>query len=137
MALVTGVLLVGVLGIFHHIALRTLDRLTGRDLVRPNLSVIGILLGLLIIHTIEILLFAGAYAVLLDWPGMGGFSGDFDPGWESVIYYSGINFTTLGYTQLEVTGSLRIISMMQSLGGFMVLTWSATFIYSAWEKAFR
>lgn len=52
-----------------------------------------------------------------------------------MIYFSGINFTTLGYTQIEAMGPIRLINMMQSLGGFMILTWSATFIYSVWKKA--
>lgn len=137
MTLLIGLMLTSFLGIFHHIALRMLDRLAGRDLVRPNLTVITIFLGLLAIHTCEILLYAAAYAVLLTWPEMGNLTGSFEPDWESLVYFSGINFTTLGYTQIEAEGPIRLISMMQSLGGFMVLTWSATFIYSAWGKAFR
>jgi hypothetical protein len=137
MALLIGLMLVSLLGIFHHVALRFLDRLTGPDLVRPNVTVVATFIGLLAVHTCEILLYAVAYAVLLRWPQFGALRGDFDAGWESLIYFSGINFTTLGYTQIETSGSIRIISMMQSLGGFMVLTWSATFIYSAWGKAFR
>lgn len=27
--------------------------------------------------------------------------------------------------------------MMEALLGFMIITWSATFIYSAWQKGFR
>ncbi|MBB4001253.1 ion channel [Aurantimonas endophytica] len=137
MALLIGLMLVSLLGIVHHNALRVLDRLTGRDLVRPNVTVISIFLGLLVIHTCEILLYAGAYAVLLAWPEMGALAGDFDADWESLVYFSGINFTTLGYTQIEAQGPIRLVSMMQSLGGFMILTWSATFIYSAWGRAFR
>ncbi|HEV7415554.1 MAG TPA: hypothetical protein VGN98_05320 [Tianweitania sediminis] len=137
MALLIGLMLVSLLGIFHHVALRLLDRLSGPDLVRPNVTVIAIFLGLLVIHTAEILLYAVAYAVLLRWPAFGALTGEFSADWESLIYFSGINFTTLGYTQIETSGSIRIISMMQSLGGFMVLTWSATFIYSAWGRAFR
>ena len=55
--------------------------------------------------------------------------------WTGLIYFSGINFTSLGYTQIEAAGPLRLINMMQSLGGFMILTWSATFSYSIWSKA--
>jgi len=137
MALLIGVALVGLLGAFHHLALRGLDRLSGRDRTRPNMTLLAIFSGLLVIHTCEILLFAVAYAALLEWPSLGELTGDFDGGWEALIYFSGINFTSLGYTQIETSGPIRMVSMMQSLGGFMVLTWSATFIYSAWERAFR
>jgi xanthine/uracil permease len=137
MALMIGMLFVFLLGIIRHIALRLLDRLAGKDIVRPNLTIVAIFLGLGVIHTGEILLFADAYALLLQWPEIGRLTGDFDGGWEAIVYFSGINFMTLGYTQIETEGPIRLISMMESLGGFMVLTWSATFIYSAWSRAFR
>lgn len=83
--------------------------------------------GLLALHTIEILAFAAVYRALQGW-GVGGFDGSYDPCWSGLIYFSGVNFATLGYTQIEATGPIRMVNMMQSLGGFMVLTWSATFL---------
>lgn len=56
---------------------------------------------------------------------------------DGLIYVSGISFATLGYTQIETSGPIRIINMMQALGGFMALTWSATFLYSVCEQAWR
>ncbi len=138
MALAIGFCLVAALGIAHHFALRGLDLLSGHEKRgRPNLSITGIFIGLLVIHTLEIVAFAAIYRVLLDWSWMGELTGEFDRSWSSLIYFSGINFATLGYTQIETGGPIRMINMMQSLGGFMVLTWSATFIYSAWEQAFK
>lgn len=37
----------------------------------------------------------------------------------------------------QTNGSIRIINLMQSLGGFTVLTWSATFLYAICERAWR
>jgi hypothetical protein len=54
-----------------------------------------------------------------------------------LIYFSGINFATLGYTQIDTAGSIRMISMMQALLGFMLITWSATFTYTVWQQSFR
>jgi hypothetical protein len=34
-------------------------------------------------------------------------------------------------------GPIRMINMMQSLGKFIVLTWSATFLHSVCERAWR
>jgi len=72
---------------------------------------------------------------LLRW--LGGFTSHYNGSWSDLIYFSGINFVTLGYTQIETHGPFRLIIMMQSLGGFMLLTWSATFIYSVWGRVFR
>ena len=137
MAMLIGFALVSLLGFFHHFCLRGLEWLTGDERRRPNLSVLVAVIGLLTVDTSEILLNAGAYRVLLGWPWIGELAGSFDGSWNGLVYFSGINFVTLGYTQIEAVGPIRLVSMMQSLGGFMVLTWSATFIYSAWGRIYR
>lgn len=101
---------------------------------RPNRAIINVFIGLLAVHLTEILMFAGAYHVLLNWMEMGQLQG-IDVSWTGLIYFSGINFTTLGYTQIEAAGPIRLINMTQPLGGFMILTWSATFTYSVWKRA--
>lgn len=137
MALLIGFLLVALLGLIHHCALRWLDLITGSAKDSPHRKIFFVFNGLLSIHTVEILLFAVAYRILLNWDWMGGFPLNYDGSWGDLIYFSGINFATLGYTQIETQGPIRMVNMMQSLGGFMILTWSATFMYSAWGRAFR
>ena len=65
--------------------------------------------------------------------------GNSPPLFEDILYVTGISFSTLGYSSLEVAGPFRLLLMLQSLLGFMLLTWSATFLYSAcqqvWQKA--
>ncbi|EPX82140.1 hypothetical protein Salmuc_02509 [Salipiger mucosus DSM 16094] len=48
-----------------------------------------------------------------------------------------MNFTTLGYTQIELAGDIRIVTMLQSLGGFMILTWSATYLFTVCQRSWR
>ncbi|RKT32777.1 ion channel [Roseovarius halotolerans] len=134
MGLLIGIGLVVSLGVGHHFALIGLRQITAQARERPHRSIISVFVGLVAIHLTEILLFAGAYHVLLTWNSVGTLAGH-DSGWQDLVYFSGINFTTLGYTRLEAQGPIRMVSMMQSLGGFMVLTWSATFIYTVWKRA--
>ncbi|WP_410219557.1 ion channel [Paracoccus sp. (in: a-proteobacteria)] len=134
LALLIGFGLVFLMGIGHHFALLGLWKMTGDAQQHPNRVIIKVFLGLLVIHLLEIVFFAVGYSVLITWEGMGKLN-QFDVSWSELIYFSGINFTTLGYTQIEASGPIRLVNMMQALGGFMVLTWSATFIYSVWKKA--
>ncbi len=67
----------------------------------------------------------------------GTFSGAYTGSVADLIYFSGRTFVTLGFTQMETSGSIRLVAMMQSLGGFMILTWSATFIYSVWQDSVK
>ena len=135
MALVFGFTLVGLLGIAHHYGLMTVRNLKPASKKKPQAAIMVTFLGLLALHTLEILAFAAVYCALLAWGGLGGLGGSYDQSWDGLIYFSGINFVTLGYTQIETVGPIRVVSMMQSLGGFMILTWSATFLYSVCEAA--
>jgi len=136
MGLLIGFTLAALTGVYHHLCLRLLDRVTGRDRAAPDRTILTIFIGLLAIHTSQILAWALAYRTLWQ-AGLGTFSGSFTGSWADFVYYSGINYITVGYTQIESAGALRTVTMMEALTGFMIITWSATFIYSAWQKAFR
>ena len=136
MTLLLGFALVASLGIGHHYGLLGVRAMKPNSNERPQAAIMVAFVGLLALHTIEILAFAVVYKALLGW-GLGALGGTYDASWNGLIYFSGINFATLGYTQIETTGPIRMVNMMQSLGGFMVLTWSATFLYSVCERAWR
>lgn len=135
LALFIGVVLVAVLGLVHHYGIIIIRAPMPRPRNSPQLAILVSFWGLLVLHLLEILLYAAAYQWLLQLDWIGGLGGSFDGSWEGLVYFSGINFATLGYTQIKAEGPIRLINMMQSLGGFMVLTWSATFIYSVCEEA--
>lgn len=137
MALLLGFILIGALGIGHHYGLLAVRAMKPDSNARPQAAIMVTFLGLLALHTAEILVFAAVYKALSVWGGFGTLGGAYDGSWTGLIYFSGINFATLGYTQIETSGPIRMINMMQSLGGFMVLTWSATFLYSVSERAWR
>ncbi len=135
MALLIGFALVSLLGVAHHYGLLAVRAIKPNPDAKPQAAIIGAFLGVLALHTLEILAFAAVYRALLNWGILGSFGGGFDADWDGLIYFSGINFATLGYTQIETSGPIRMVNMMQSLGGFMVLTWSATYLYSVCERS--
>jgi Ion channel len=91
---------------------------------------IAILFGtLLVVHIIEIWIFACGY-MLADWHGgLGELKGVHNPGILDYVYYSSMTFTTVGYGDIFPSGPVRFISAMEALSGFMLITWSASFIY--------
>ena len=44
--------------------------------------------------------------MLLGRGGFGDLAGTFDATWGGLIYFSGVNFATLGYTQIETSGPI-------------------------------
>ncbi len=135
-ALIVGFVLVSLLGVAHHFSLATLARME-QSLHNSTFAIPVVFLALLLIHTLQIIAFAVCYGVLLEWNLIGPQKGQFAGTWDDLIYFSGINFSTLGLTQIEVDGPIRLISMMQSLGGFMLLTWSASFLYTVCRRSWR
>ena len=134
LALFIGFVAVSLLGTLHCFGLMAIRQVTPLADVTSHTGIVRIFISLLTLHVAEILLFAALYAGLQHVQMLGMLASDIPRTWTDYVYFSGINFVTLGYTQIETQGSIRMIATMQSLGGFMVLTWSATFVYSVWGR---
>ena len=136
LALSIGILGVAAMGVVHHFALMSIRRITPDRDRWPNTRIQLTFVGLLILHVVEILCLSLLNGSLMTWDG-------FAPptpaelGWVDTIYLTGVNFTTLGYTRIELAGDFRLVTMMQALGGFMFLTWSATYLFSVNESSWR
>lgn len=137
LALLLGFALLVLLGLGHHLGVLAIRYARPDPASHVFLSIACVFVGLLTLHVTEILAFAAVYAGLLEAGWFGSFGPRFDGSWSGLVYFSGINFATLGYTQIETEGPIRQINMMQSLGGFMILTWSATVLYTDCERAWR
>lgn len=133
-----GVALLFAYGIVHLAGLEAIRRLKPD---RHQHSPFGLLLtfwGLATLHMLEIGIAAFSIANLLDNPAYGALS--HSPGGSDAadyLYFAGISFVTLGYTGMDAQGPIRLMVMMLSLSGFMLITWSATFIYTIWGEIFR
>lgn len=101
------------------------------------LAVLYTFWGLLVLHLSEVALGALAFWVMLAFPDLGTLDKGYGSTPGGLLYLSGINFSTLGYTQMVAGGPLRLFIMLQSLSGFMLITWSATLVYSVWGTRYR
>lgn len=53
------------------------------------------------------------------------------------FYLSGTLYTTLGYAPFDVVGDMRVLTVAIGLVGFMLLTWSATFLYAICSQTWK
>lgn len=135
--LAVGIGMIVFFGLFHLGGLIVLRKLKPKHGQRPYAGTLIAFWGLLTLHAMEIGLGAYIYAWLTANPGFGTLGGDFGGTTADYLYFSGITFTTLGYAQAEAEGPIRLFVMLQALGGFMLITWSATFLYTIWGESFR
>jgi hypothetical protein len=79
-----------------------------------------IALGIIFIHSLEIWLWAMVYLVL-DIHAVGNF--------ETALYFSTVSFSTVGYGDVVLDPSWRLLGAMQAAAGMILFGWSTAFIF--------
>lgn len=90
--------------------------------------------GALVAHALEIWIFAAAYYLLIQLDGWGGLTGNFNGTLMDCVYFSFTVFSTVGFGDIEPSGSLRYLTGVESLTGLVLITWSASFLYFEMER---
>lgn len=90
--------------------------------------------GVLVAHTIEVWLFAGAYYFMHHADEWGQLAGNFSGAFIDTVYFSFTTFTTLGYGDIEPLGALRYLTGIEALTGLVLITWSASFLFMEMQR---
>lgn len=94
--------------------------------------------GLILLHLSEIVAGAAVFAAVLSFPETGAIDGvGAGSRWSDLLFASGAAYATLGLSLKDGEGPIRLLAMLNALGGFLLITWSATFVYSIWSNQFR
>lgn len=97
--------------------------------------------GLLAAHALEAVLFGFAYWWMVGDNDYGRIVGAQTSGIAECIYFSFINYTSLGYGDLVPSGPLRFMAGMEALTGLALISWTASFLYlqmqRIWERRSR
>ncbi len=129
-AIVLSVFLCSISTLLHYECLKLLnDFLPRAALIKNRAKVLAALGGAMISHISQIVLFAGAYFLLRDKFGLGGFGGHFKDAFSSFLYFSAETYTTLGMGDIYPSGSLRMVTGTEALTGLLMLSWTASFTY--------
>jgi len=116
---------------FHYKVLLSLGRHVPRMNIAMQARVLFIVLVLFGAHIVEISFFGAAYAGSVMFLELGSFNGSAMSGWMDYLYYSGVIYTSLGLGDVYPAGHIRFITAMETLSGFMLITWSASFTFLA------
>lgn len=90
-----------------------------QSLLRQGAFVVLVVMGLVLIHGIEIWLYAFVYLLL-------GAVGTV----EEALYFSATTFTTLGYGDVILESRWRLVAALEGVNGFLLLGWSTAFLVS-------
>ncbi len=113
----------------HYLLLGWLNERANTIVRRRRPRVLFIVLMTLLAHVLEIWLFGGAYALMLQFPDLGRLAELPNAGLLDAVYFSATVFSTLGFGDLTPQGPLAFMVGMESVTGLMLITWSASFTY--------
>lgn len=109
---------------------RLMHRYAGSHGDLPTATAMRILIGtgtiLVGLHVAQIILWAVVYRGLptsADLPTM-----------ESAVYFSFVTFTTLGYGDITLDPSWRILSGIESMNGILLVGWSTATFFAAVQR---
>jgi hypothetical protein len=88
------------------------------------------------LHTLEIVIFAGAY-LGLRLIGLGELQGFENQQFFAYFYYSAVVYTTLGFGDIIPLGPTKILTGFETLIGLGFITWSASFIFLGMQRYWR
>jgi hypothetical protein len=133
----------------HYNALLMLTNFLMRRTVHMRRWVAISILGLLLAHVSEILIFSGGYLLLEDPDTYGelvGFKDDLelveDDGYHvdtfrDYWYYSFVVYTSLGFGDIVPTRWLRIMTAFETLTGLILIAWSASFLFMQMQRVWE
>lgn len=126
--LLAGTVLITFTVTIHTLGLMGVNQVLSRLILRLRLhrrwgrviAMACVVLGLFLILTVEIWLWAGAYVVLAALP-------DF----ETALYFSTTTFATIGFGDVIPEAQWRLFAALEGTCGFLLIGWSTAYLVSA------
>jgi hypothetical protein len=98
-----------------------------RHTVRPRLHLMGVMVGtavaLMVAHTLEVLVWALAYAIV-----------GAAPEGSDLLYFAFVNYTTLGYGDITPVQAWRLTGPITAMNGILLFGWSTAVLFEVLRK---
>ncbi len=123
--------------VVHYEALSILTTRLRHIQLRPRPRILVLIFAILFTHVIEIWIFGGAFYSLILTEGHGVLLANHPIGLLDSVYFSAVCYSTLGLGDIVPTGAIRFLVGTESLTGFVLVTWSASFTFVEMERFWR
>jgi hypothetical protein len=120
-------LLVSVINIMIHalatVTAITIARRAGlKDTARPRIHLMGVMVAtvlvLMLVHTVEVVVWALAYALV-----------GAAPEGSDLLYFAFVNYCTLGYGDIMPVKEWRLMGPIASMNGILLFGWSTAVLF--------
>ena len=121
--------LIALVVVIHYEFLLQFTKFIPRLPIKHRFRIVFGVLVALTAHTVEVWIFGAADYWMDAAEGWGQLQGNFDDTLMSAVYFSFTSYTTLGLGDIEPVGDIRFLAGLESLTGFVLVTWTASFLY--------
>ncbi len=129
---------VGACVLVHYEGLAWMSRtLLRRHADNPRRKVLLGVLGVLMLHVAELWLFGTTFWILGGLAGTGHVVGADPLGLLDAVYLATMSYTTVGFGDVSPVGAIRLLAGTCALTGFVMITWSASFLFLEMERFWR
>ena len=127
--LTLGTLIIAATVIFHTTGLMALTTVISRFVhqlrlhahtVGKTMSMVATVLGIFALHTMEIWFWAAIFYV-----------GEQFANFADALYFSTVTYSTLGYGDITLTPTWRLLGALEGIDGFILLGWSTAYLVAA------
>lgn len=98
-------------------------RMGQKTSLHQGATILFTVFGLVFLHSLEIWMYAALYAALGEFHDL-----------ETALYFSTTSFTTLGYGDVVISHSRRLLGAIEGANGFILIGWSTAFLVSATSR---
>ena len=100
----------------------------------PRLGVLSVVMICLILHVLEISLYAMGFLTGDRWFAIGQFNDEKSLDVMAYFYYSAITYTAVGYGDILPNGDIRLLAVAESLNGLLLIGWSGAYTFIAMQR---
>tara|TARA_Y100000592_G_scaffold93645_1_gene157164 strand:+ start:208 stop:648 length:441 start_codon:yes stop_codon:yes gene_type:complete len=118
----------------HYEAFILFSRFIARSSLSHRQRILLLLFGILCIHIAAIWIFGVSAWWLVEKHDVGVVSGYEVMSFLDYIFMSAVTYTTLGYGDMIPMGPIRFLYGTQSLVGFVLITWSASYTFLEMQR---
>ncbi|QDT32035.1 potassium channel family protein [Thalassoglobus polymorphus] len=126
--LLSSLLVIVCVGI-HYNSLVSLSSLRRRFGEKRKWWINLVILGALLTHVVEMMLFSLCYSLLGPWDRYGSIIDSSGNPSEDYWYFSFVAYTSLGFGDLTPVGALRFMTALETLTGLVLIAWTASFLF--------
>jgi hypothetical protein len=120
--------------IIHYEVLRMLTIVLPGFGIPARAKLIVVILGAFLAHAAEIVLYAVAIYVLVQYAGAGTLGDASRFSLTQCLYFSAETYSSLGYGDVIPGGALRLLAGVEVLNGLLLIGWSASYTYISMER---